>query len=83
MIKTNVEMTYTHIYIYIHIYYILIKKKNIYIYIYLRREGTKASLCAKGGALRVSLAFPGMAAFFRLRSGACWRAEWRKSSWKW
>ena len=56
---------------------------NLYIHIYLRREGTKTSLCAKGGALRVSLAFPGMAAFFRLRSGACWRVVWRKSSWKW
>ena len=33
---------------------------NMYIYIYLRREGTKASLCFKGGGLRASLAPPGM-----------------------
>ena len=41
------------------------------IYTHMRREGTKASFGAKGGALRVRLAFPSVAAFFRFRSKMC------------
>ena len=45
------------------------KANQITTIIYLRREGTKASLCGKGGALRVRLAFPGMALVFVLGQG--------------
>ena len=44
-------------------------KRQTHTVSYLKREGTKASLCTKGGALRVRLAFPGMAVFFVLGQG--------------